>query len=576
MGVPGLWSFFKEFGESISLAKLACDHYYKDNRVPKGFRIGIDLLIWSYQMRSSHGGQNPELRTLFFRLCRLGYLGILPIFVLDGSKRPLFKRNRKVPKAIFGLSQVIDLIRLFGFPIWYAPGEAEAECALLLKKSIIDAVMSTDVDSFIFGAQKVISDWSVDDESKTSTLSHVSIFDIETVMKKSNISQAGMLLIALISSGDYDSTGIPNCGIKTAISAAKAGFGDTLLSLIKNRLDLTSWKKDLEKYLSTNHGGHFSTRHSFLKLPEDFPNQDIIQFYINPVVSTDLELKRKLRHVVWKWPINVPKLQKFVSIHFSWSDLPGIKRFVRSFAPCYLVSSLKHTDFSKHAEINCSQKSNSMKKINSTYFTNIKEHLKNIENKDEENGIKILCYRKHVSTGYSLEFRISFCPFKLINIDFTSGKQSNKNDIELNDKNVSNFTQITNKEIDLNEKMEIWILDPYLKDFEKHDIIEWKSKTKNNTFKKKLGYDQLGAIESYLLAPSKNRSILGSLELNQNSLKKQNIIPHSLSLNSTSSLTQKTQISQTYKIKTISKSQSSIPSNSSLIQSTLSTLTQNL
>ncbi|QSL65306.1 hypothetical protein MERGE_002616 [Pneumocystis wakefieldiae] len=493
MGVPGLWPFLKEFGENISLAKLACDYYYKDDRVPKGFRIGIDLLIWSYQMRSSHGGQNPKLRTLFFRLCRLGHLGILPIFVLDGSKKPSFKRNKKVPKAIFGLSEVIDLIRLFGFPIWYAPGEAEAECALLLKNSIIDAVMSTDVDLFIFGAQKVIGDWGIDDESKTSALSHVSIFDIETLMKKSNISQAGMLLIALISSGDYDSIGIPNCGIKTAISAAKAGFGDSLLSLIKNGSDLTSWKKDLEKYLSTNYGGHFSTRRSFLKLPEDFPNQEIIQFYINPVVSTDLELKRKLRHVVWKWPIDVPKLQKFVSTHFSWLGLPGIKRFVRSFAPCYLVSSLKYTDFSKHVEIN-SKKSNYVKKVNSTYFTNIKEHLKNIENKDEEIGIKILSYRKHVSTGYSLEFRISFCPFKLMSIDFTDEEQSNKDDKQLDNKNASDFTPIISKDIDLNEKMEIWVLDPYLKGFEKQDIVEWKR-----------------AIESYLLQPLKNRPILGIL-----------------------------------------------------------------
>ncbi|KTW25665.1 hypothetical protein T552_03525 [Pneumocystis carinii B80] len=557
MGIPGLWPFLKEFGESTTLAKLACDYYYKDDRVPKGFRIGIDLLIWSYQMRSSYGGQNPELRTLFFRLCRLGYLGILPIFVLDGSKKPLFKRNKKVPKAIFGLSEVIDLIRLFGFPIWYAPGEAEAECALLLKNSIIDAVMSTDVDSFIFGAQKVISGWSMSEESKTSTLSNVSIFDIETVTKKSNISQAGMLLIALISSGDYDSTGIPNCGIKTAIGAAKAGFGDSLLSLIKSGSDLTCWKKDLEEYLSKNHGGHSSAKHSSLKLPEDFPNQDIIQFYINPVVSSDLDIKRKLRHVVWKWPINVPKLQKFVSIHFSWSGLPGIKRFVRSFAPCYLVSFLKYTDFSKHSQINSLQKSNSIKKTNSTYFTNLKDPSKNIENNDEKFGIKLLCYRKHISTGYSLEFRVSFSPFKLINIDFTNEKQSNNNiqsndnilsndNIHSNHKNTRHSTLIDNL-FDLNEKMEIWVLDPYLHLFQKHNIIEWKSKSKKNiSLKKKLGYDQLGAIESYLLVTSKNTSILGSLQLDQNPSSK---------------------ISQTYKTKNISSNSSM----SSLTQKTLST-----
>ncbi|KAG5513264.1 hypothetical protein PMAC_001634 [Pneumocystis sp. 'macacae'] len=342
MGIPGIWTFFKNSKERISLAKLASEAYLSDRRSPRGFRVGIDASIWLYQVRAGQGGQNPELRTLYFRLCRLRYLGILPIFVLDGAHRPFFKRKKKIRKTAFQMANMIRLIKLFGFPVWYAPGEAEAECALLKKKSIIDAVMSEDADCFIFGSDFVIKDWGGDDELKTNTSTHVSLYTMDKIAKNTHITQAGILLIALMSSGDYDSIGIPSCGIKTAIDAAKAGFGDSLLALINSKSDLTDWKNSLEYSLRTNAYGHFSSKHPSLRLPKDFPNLDVVKFYIDPVTSSDSVLKKKAAHLAWKWPIDVHALYQFVLHHFSWSGLPGINRFIHSLAPCYLVSLLKH------------------------------------------------------------------------------------------------------------------------------------------------------------------------------------------------------------------------------------------
>jgi hypothetical protein len=62
----------------------------------RGLRIGIDASIWFYHATYGREGENPELRTLFFRCSRLLGIPLLPLFVFDGPKRPSMKRNKKI------------------------------------------------------------------------------------------------------------------------------------------------------------------------------------------------------------------------------------------------------------------------------------------------------------------------------------------------------------------------------------------------------------------------------------------------------------------------------------------------
>jgi len=61
-------------------------------------------------------GENPELRTLFFRCAKLMNLPFLPLFVFDGPKRPSCKRGKRVGKRdswmVNGLKQII---KAFGY-----------------------------------------------------------------------------------------------------------------------------------------------------------------------------------------------------------------------------------------------------------------------------------------------------------------------------------------------------------------------------------------------------------------------------------------------------------------------------
>lgn len=123
----------------------------------RGFRIGIDASIWFFHAAYGREGENPELRTLFFRCCRLLQMPLLPLFVFDGPKRPSIKRGKRIGgNAHWMTTGMKNIIQAFGFEWRTAPGEAEAELAYLNRIGVIDAVLSDDVDTILFGATMVI------------------------------------------------------------------------------------------------------------------------------------------------------------------------------------------------------------------------------------------------------------------------------------------------------------------------------------------------------------------------------------------------------------------------------------
>jgi Holliday junction resolvase YEN1 len=225
MGIHGI---YKEIGPGrrIALSKLALDTFEKTGRP---LRIAIDTSIWLFQIQASKGGTNPALRTFYYRLLRLIALDIHPVFVFDGPNKPPFKRNKRTGPTVASIPDFLakQLLKQFGFPIHLAPGEAEAECALLQREAIVDAVLSEDVDTLMFGSGLTIRNWSPQKTGTTPT--HVSLYDaVETKQGPSALDRHGMILVALMSGGDYVPEGIPGCGPKTACEAAKAGFGEEL------------------------------------------------------------------------------------------------------------------------------------------------------------------------------------------------------------------------------------------------------------------------------------------------------------------------------------------------------------
>lgn len=384
-------------GKRIAFSKLAVEHYEKNNRP---FRLAIDVSIWHFQIQSGRGGSNPALRTLYYRLLRLLVLGVQPLFVFDGANKPPFKRNARTGTQGASLPNYLtkQLLKLFGFPFHTAPGEAEAECALLQKEGVVDAVLSEDVDTLMFGCNMTLRNWSSEGTRGSKSPTHVTYYASEdTGIGEARLDSEGMILVALMSGGDYIPAGVPRCGIKVACEAARAGFGRDLCRLSKDdTVGFRQWRERLSYELETNESKLFRVKHKALKIPEKFPDMAVLGYYTNPAVSSPDKLRRFSSEISWNGEIDVLGLRKFVGEAFEWHNISGARRFVRGLAPALLVGRL------------CASGN-----LPNSGSDNAKE-----QEMDEKLEITAICGRRvHFDTDGKLELRLIYTPSKIVGLD---------------------------------------------------------------------------------------------------------------------------------------------------------------
>ncbi len=290
------------------------------------------------------------------------------------------------------------VIRLFGFAIHDAPGEAEAECALLQQQGIVDAVLSEDVDTIMFGCRKTLRNWSAEGQKGSKTPTHVSMFDAATVAAgASGLDREGMVLVALMSGGDYLPEGVPGCGVKVACEAARAGFGRDLCRIKKaDRDGLVAWKQRLLHELRTNESGFFRTKHKALEIPESFPNMEILRYYTHPVVSREATIDRLRTEFPRSSTVDVAGLREFTRTTFDWGFRGGAYKLVRVLAPSLLVQRF----LERYISLKAGQDDLVLKR------------------KEESRLVRaISSKRAHFSTDATPELRISFVPADIVKLD---------------------------------------------------------------------------------------------------------------------------------------------------------------
>ncbi|KAG9241693.1 hypothetical protein BJ878DRAFT_427561, partial [Calycina marina] len=329
-------------GERIALSKLAIENLETTGRP---FRVAIDISIWQFQIQSGRGGTNPAIRTFYYRLLRLLSVSVQPLFVFDGPRKPPFKRNKRSGQHGATIPNLMckQLLKLFGFPFHIAPGEAEAECALLQRESIVDAVLSEDVDTLMFGSGVTLRNWSSEGARGNKSPTHVSLYEAKATKEgKAGLDREGMVLIALMSGGDYITEGIPGAGIKVACEAARAGFGKSLCQLSRIDADgLDAWRQNLSHELQTNENKFFRCKHKSLKIPATFPNREVLAYYTHPVVSSSSKIQKLKDEITWDGEVDVTGLRLFVADAFDWTHKIGATKFIRGFAPVLLVRKLR-------------------------------------------------------------------------------------------------------------------------------------------------------------------------------------------------------------------------------------------
>ena len=341
------------------------------------------------------------MRTFYYRLLRLLSLNIHPLFVFDGPNKPLFKRNKKVGGPGVRVASVPEflakqLLKQFGFPWHVAPGEAEAECALLQREGIVDAVLSEDVDTLMFGSGVTLRNWTAEGGS-AKTPTHVNVYRAEETLAGSGLDGHGMVLVALMSGGDYIPEGIPGCGPKVACDAARAGFGKELCNLRKSDKEgLKAWRDRLQHEIRTNESKLFTRRNQKLVIPDDFPNNEVLGYYTKPCISSATKLAQLRESLKWDQEIDYPALRSFTGDAFDWRCVGGAKKFIKNLAPAILVRRLR-------------------------LIAEEGEELEIEAQAQAEAALvaKVHGKRNHATTDGELELRISFTPSSLVPIDLS-------------------------------------------------------------------------------------------------------------------------------------------------------------
>lgn len=155
-------------------------------------------------------------------------------------------------------------------------------------------------------------------------------------------------MIALLCGGDYDpvsdrvslvcshsdftQVGLRGCGITSAYSLARAGYGDDLLdaarTCTKPDLDkfLEKWRKRMRTIFRYNDAGHLSRRQVALAnhVSDSFPNMEVLLLYAKPLTSWSSGQKPPNTSGWVPREVNLKSLAAFCERSFTWGTSEGI------------------------------------------------------------------------------------------------------------------------------------------------------------------------------------------------------------------------------------------------------------
>ncbi|KAF8263256.1 PIN domain-like protein [Lactarius quietus] len=434
MGVTGLWDILRPSGKLRSLTHIAVVDGFEANPTNlHGIRISINASIWFSHATHGREGENPELRTLFFRCAKLLSSPFLPLFIFDGPKRPMVKRGKRIPGGKHWLVDgVKGIIEAFRFEWRMAPGEAEAELAYLNSIGTIDAVLSDDVDNFLFSAKMVIHNASatLSGNSKHTTKNvdghidgnHSIVYTSADILAhpSTQLTQGGLILIALLSGGDCHPAGLLHCGPCIAHGLAKCGFGDQLLkatqSLTREELPdfLTTWREDLRSELRTNSYGNLGSKKPSLAkaVPDSFPDIDTLLLYTNPIIhATDASTHCTHTPPQWEHEPDLRKLAQVCELHFEWGLKDIIIKCFRTIIwPGIVLRLLRRSALDSAGPPESSFVPNGKK------GEPLLDTGKYCDSGLQELVVKIHSSRKHANTDNIIEYRLNVVPAQLVHL----------------------------------------------------------------------------------------------------------------------------------------------------------------
>ncbi|KAG9089268.1 DNA repair protein rad2, partial [Ceratobasidium sp. 370] len=218
-------------------------------------------------------------------------------------------------------AQIQVLLRLFGVPFVNAPMEAEAQCAFLAQRGLVEGVITDDSDVFLFGAGKVFR--NMFNQSKT-----VECFFSADLEREVGLDRETLIGLAYLLGSDY-TEGLPGVGPVVAMEIMKEFPGEDGLAEFR-----TWWRKvqigrDTEADLRTTFRKQFKKKFKTLHLTEEWPNPKVREAYLDPTVDQSEEKFQ------WGLP-DLDGLRQFLAEELLWNAskvdetlLPIIRRMTQ-------------------------------------------------------------------------------------------------------------------------------------------------------------------------------------------------------------------------------------------------------
>ena len=237
-------------------------------------------------LNDSKGRITSHISGLFYRNINFLSLGIKPVYVFDGkppslksaeiSRRKQIKKDAtiKYEKALtegkyeeakkFAQQTSVlrddmvedskHLLNLFGIPFIQAPSEGEATAANLTITGQAYASASQDFDSLLFGAKKLIRNFTNSGRRKlpnrnTTIEIEPEIIDLEKTLIEISISREQLVDVGILIGTDFNPNGFERIGPKTALKAIKEYGNLESIPQIQEKLEEIDYKQIRQIFL---------------------------------------------------------------------------------------------------------------------------------------------------------------------------------------------------------------------------------------------------------------------------------------------------------------------------------------
>jgi len=265
---------------------------------------------------------------------------------------------------------------------------------------------------------------------------HSTVYTLAKILVHPSVqlTRGRLILISLLSGGNYHQAGLAHCGPRIAHGLTKCRFGDKLLeaaqSLTHDKLPdfLITWCKDLHGELHTNAHGHLGSKKPSLAkaVPDSFPDVDVLLLYTNPIIST-MDTGACCTHtpLCWERKLDLGKLAHLCKLHFKW----GLKdTIIKCFRTVLWLSIILHALRCSALEAavseSCRKESELIQDMFGTPLKLLAWHFSSMGLRAHSTGdgdgglweliMRIHSLRTHAYTDSILEYRLEVAPMELV------------------------------------------------------------------------------------------------------------------------------------------------------------------